>query len=430
MRASDFVCPHCMYEAPLSMFENKGNGEMGCRRCRSTFKDPDAYEPDVAYADCDMTRPVTRFPFSLNEKNTVIHVREGYLAFLAGPGGQQQWIEERDRRFTDLADSFQLYYICLTPRVSWGVSEAEAFGAYGSAQLSLSKEYVKRFCSTQGQVLALEGYLRSQVNQYMTDFINLEVNRQHQALLENRDAYMSVMGELEEGCSLVRIDPMGYRSASGKTGSFSTYIFQEEQEELPDTLPRFRPPVEIISQPKTAHTVKNGVEEVLCYNSARLQRHKAGDLLDAGVLRGVDKLVRYPSKEFEYPYGWGIYNQPMSGLGFYSAQGTISFYIDSTESFSRLLYEARSWRDFEEQFFSNVLRRELQEALRDVLGALAAQQYFQQERIGDYLSVLSVDMTNRLNGESAEAKEPAFRRHGLRVKQTDIFSINFYAGRR
>lgn len=430
MRASDFVCPHCMYVAPLSMFENKGNGEMGCKRCRSTFKDPDAYESDVAYADCDMIRPVTRFPFSLNEKSTVIHVREGYLAFLLGPGGQQQWIEERDRRFVDLTDSFQLYYICLTPRVSWGVSEVKAFGAYGSAQLSLSKEYVMHFCSAQGQVLALEGYLRDLVNRYMTAFINLEVNRQHQGLLEKRDAYLSVMGDLEEGCSLIRIDPMGYRNASGKTGSFPTFIFQEEQKEASDAPHRYKPPVEIISQPKTAHTVKNGVEEVLCHNFSRFQRHKAGDLLDAGVLRGVDKLLRYQSKEFEYPCGWGIYNQPLSNLGFYSAQGTITFYIDSTESFSRLLYKAKNWRDFEEQFFSNVLKRELQEALRDVLSALAAQQYFQPEKIGDYLSVLSVDVTNRLNGESAEAKEPAFRRYGLRVKQTDIFSIHFYADRR
>ena len=112
--------------------------------------------------------------------------------------------------------------------------------------------------------------------------------------------------------------------------------------------------------------------------------------------------------------------------GYYSAHGTLSFYIDSTERFSRLLYKAKTWHNFETQFFTNILKREISEALREVMASRVGRQYFQQERIGDYLSAMSVDLTNMLNGEGKDAKEPVFRQYGLRVKQTDILNIDFY----
>ena len=69
-------------------------------------------------------------------------------------------------------------------------------------------------------------------------------------------------------------------------------------------------------------------------------------------------------------------------------------------------------------------------ALRDVMNTRLGRQDFKEERIDDHLSAMSVELTNLLNGEGPSARDPAFRNYGLRVKQTDILSVCFYANRR
>ena len=43
---------------------------------------------------------------------------------------------------------------------------------------------------------------------------------------------------------------------------------------------------------------------------------------------------------------------------------------------------------------------------------------------------MSVELTELLNGEGVHDREPAFRQYGLRVRQADILSIDFYSRRR
>ena len=103
MPTNDFVCPLCRYKAPLALFENMGEGQMRCRRCRSKFPDPNAYSAGVAYADCDSRRAVTRFPFSMNgSAGAVIRVRDGYMALISS-GGQRRWVNEPNCRLPALS---------------------------------------------------------------------------------------------------------------------------------------------------------------------------------------------------------------------------------------------------------------------------------------------------------------------------------------
>ena len=454
MSGSELICPHCAYKASLSLFENVGGGELKCRRCRSRFMDPNAFAADVSYADCDSRRAVTRFPFALNGENALIRVRDGYLAFLVGSAGQRLWIDGHDCPIRDWSGGFQVYYVCLSPRVIWGTGGLEGFGAYGSAQLSLSKEYVKSFCGTDGHVQALEEHLKKLVSRHVTGFVNTEIQRQNASLLEHRDYYLNLLGVLEDGVSLTRIDPMGFRNAAGNTGFFSSYIPMTPPEESAEPLPPMRPPVEFLQAPKVPYTVNNGTEDIFCFGAfggersraaermeesgiGRLlrpraketERHKAGEKIEADALRGVGKLLRYRTKEFEFPFGWGIYNQPQAASGYYAAQGTISFFIDSTERFSMLLRKTRSWQEFAEQFFTNILKKELAAALGEILHE-RIRSSFQPEKIGESLSAMSVELTDTLNGEGPSGQEPVFRPYGLRVRQTDILSVNFYSVRR
>ena len=145
MAISEFTCPHCMYHAPLPYFVNEDDSKMKCMRCRSRFDDPNAYLADITYADCNCLRPVTRFPFALKGENTIIHVRDGYMALIVGAAGVRLWIEEKNCHITNMPDGFQLYFVCLKPNVTWGTDSLEKFGVYGNAQLSISQEYVKEF---------------------------------------------------------------------------------------------------------------------------------------------------------------------------------------------------------------------------------------------------------------------------------------------
>ncbi len=415
-----------MYRAPSSVFESVEDGEMKCRRCRSRFKDPNAFAFDTTYADCDSRRPVTRFPFALNGENAVIRVRDGYLALLVGSGGQRMWIEGKDCRITDMPGGIQVYYVCLSPQVKWGTSAVEEFGAYGTAQLLLSKDYAKSFCGADGRVQALEEHLRKLVSSRVTEFVRTEAERQNTSLLEHRDSYLSVLGVMEDGVSLTRIEPMGYRDAQGGAGLFTIFSPTSFQPEEAEPLPLSPAPADILNPPKAPYTIKDRTEEVFSRGHAKAERHKAGERVDADMLHGVQKVFRYRNKEFEFPFGWGLYNQ-RAGAGYYSAQGEISFFIDSTERFSLLLAKTASWPEFAEQFFFNVLKKEISAALREILSERSARKDFQPDRIGDYLSAMSVDLTNLLNGEEPFSRDPAFRANGLRVRRADILDIHFYS---
>lgn len=430
MPKNEFVCPYCMYQAPLTYFENVGDGEIKCRRCRSRFTDPNGFSPDTAYADCDSMRPVTRFPFSLRGKNTVIRVRDGYLALLVGADGQRLWLEARDGPITNLPIGCQLYYICLSPRILWGTSGVKEFGAYGSAQLTLTRKFVEDFCRENRHIQAMEEYLQKAVSRWVTGYIRLSVSRQNISMLEQRDSYMSILGLIEEGIHMIRIDPMGFRNGTSKTGTFLSLLDAEETSEQNEFAPEYRPPVDLLKTPKTSYTIKSGIEEVFVKNPLKLERHKAGERIVDETLRGVNRVIRYRTKEFELPFGWGIYNQTSQVPGYYSAQGTISFFVDSTEKMGSLLNKTKSWQEFEEQFFMDIFRKELSVALRDIINQRAGRPDFQPDNINDYLSAMSVDLTTMLNGECSTDKAPAFRQFGLRVKQTDILGIHFYSTRR
>lgn len=430
MQTSKLTCPHCRYEDRPDIFENVGKGEMRCRRCRSKFTDPDAYDASVSYADCDSTRPVTRFPFDLDKESAVIRVRDGYIALLTGNGGVHRWIEEHICPISSVPDGFQLYYVCLSPRITWGASIPGKFGAYGVANLSLTAEYIKHFCEEEGRILSLEEHLKDTVNRYITETIRQAIDRKGASFPENRDFYRILSGSPENGISLSRVEPKGYRNAQGKVGSFPFYAVLTPAEEESENLPVYKYPAEIVNPSNTSYTVRAETEEVFRRGTSQLERHKAGENICPEALRGVSKLVRFKSKEFEYPFGWGIYNQPRESAGYFSAHGTVSFYIDSTERFASILFDAESWKEFFDQFFTNVLKNVLADALREIISERTCRQDFVPEKMNDYLSAMSVELTDSLNGESQNSKTPLFRQYGLRVKQTDIYNIDFYAVRR
>lgn len=427
MPTNELTCPYCMYQAPSSFFESVSGGRLKCRRCRTPFQPPDAYSPDIAYADCDGLEPVMRYPFALNRSESVIHVREGYMALLTTADGKRMWLDGEDSRFTD--SGTRLYYICLSPKVPWGCS-VKVFGAYGYARLSLSREYVMDFCGKNENVLELKDHLQKIVNAYIAECIGTWLKQKSVGLLESKEFYLQITGAPEKGASIDRVDPIGFRSVNGKIGSFSYHLSENERAETPVQLPVYKPPYEIVDSPRPPYTIRKDEEEVFCYKPPKMKRYKAGERVDDALLRDVIRVVRFKAKEFEFPFGWGIYNQPMVGTGFFAAHGTVSFYIDSTTLFSQLLTKTKSWRDFGKQFFSDVLKKEIAAALQEVMRTRAGMQSFRAEQINEYLSAMSIDLTNTLNGEGAVPKEPIFRRYGLRVKQTDIFGVHFYDDRR
>lgn len=431
MPVSDFTCPLCGYLAPQSLFENVDGNNIVCRCCRGKFRDPNAYTAGVSYADCDSQHPVTRFPFSLNGENSRIHVRNGYMALIAGNNGVRSWVEGQDRSVNDMTEGFQLYYVCLSPQIPWGVGGLEKFGAYGHVQVSLSREYVKEFFETNRNLLGLEEHLRKLINDRITGYMRSVIARNGAGLLEHKDEYQNILGVLENGVNIIRVTPVGYRSADKSTGAFSGYAPGGEQEENGAAQIDTKPAIDVIRPPKKSYTVAKGTEEYfICGLSKDNERHKSGERIDTDMLHGVVNIVRYGTKEFEFPFGWGLYNQPGSLSGCYAATGTISFYIDSTAKFGTLLSKSKSWQDFTESFFTNVLRQEISSALREIVFACAARKDFKPQEIGKYLSYMSVEMTDMLNGEGTSAKEPPFRKYGLRVKQTDILRIDFYDRRR
>lgn len=430
MSVINLTCRYCRHEAPLSMFETVVSNRLKCMRCRNAFDDPNAYAADTAYADCDNQHAVTRFPFSLNGRTAVIHVRDGYRACVIGNDKREIWLDPGDHLITDKHDGFRLYYICLTPWVFWGVKGTGGFGAYGRAQLSITNGYVEKFCGMGNSVTALEKHAKALVDGRIATYVREEIARHNTSLLERRDGYLDALGILEDGVTLRKIDPMGYRSGNGHVGTFPTYPEYDDSPDVSALSPALKAPVDYVKLPKRSYTVKSGVEEVFLRSASKADRHKAGEMIELDACKGIEKILRFHTKEFDFPYGWGLSNQTYAAPGYFSAHGTISFFIDSTERLSLLLAKAADWKDFSEQFFRDVLRNELSDALRATLSAYMGRTGFDRARINSYLSEMSVALTSRLNGEDAEEREPVFRRYGLRVSRIDILSMDFYSNRR
>ena len=137
------TCPNCRYECPSHSFIRLADSKLKCRRCRGEFDDPDAYRPNVSYADTDSDKMVSRFPYSLSGQNAVIRVPDGYLAYVIGASEGGMLLTSGNCEIKDEPTWIQVYYICLNPRLPWGSRGLKKFGAYGTAQLSISEDFVK-----------------------------------------------------------------------------------------------------------------------------------------------------------------------------------------------------------------------------------------------------------------------------------------------
>lgn len=423
-------CPHCLYEGSFGMFEIVDSSTLKCRRCRGRFEDPNTFAAGISYADCDSRKVVTRFPFSLNGNNAVIRVRGGYSALLVGNSGRQQWLKPGLHSVNDMPEGCQLYYVCLKPQITWGTHNSGGFGAYGIAQLMLSPDYAENYVRKQDHILSLESHLKYMMDSCVTVYVQRQEADSHQGVLEQRDGYLSVLGILESGVSITEIHPLGYRNSSGKTGAFPFFHTVEEMEEEEKSEVQARLPVESVRLPQEDYIVRTGVEDVLIRNPGKAERHKADEKIDQNMLRGVSKLFRYRSKEFEFPFGWGAGNQVCGAQGFFSANGTISFFIDSTEKLSLLLNRTEGWKNFEEQLFFNVIKPEISTAISGILRQRFGDSPADDTALRDSLSEMSVQLTSRLNGEGGTTKGPVFRQYGLRVRRADILTINVYSVRR
>ena len=421
MAANKTRCPHCLYEAPLNMFESVDGPTLKCRRCRNRVEDPHIDAADLTYADCDSRKPVYRFPFVMNGNGAVVRVRSGYVALLVGHNGRKQWLKAYENHITDMPEGFQVYYVCLKPQIRWGTHGTGGFGAYGLAQLSLNPDYPEEYCRTHEHILTMEAHLKSLADWCVTQYIQRRLDEKTPGILEQRDGYLNVLGVLENGVSITGIQPLGVRNQSGGTGVFPSYIGRSDlpqEEEIGQT---YRPPVEIIRPPQEIYTIRTGVEEVLIRSATRAERHKADETIRPDQTKGVSKVMRYRAREFEFPYGWGLSNPICSAYGL--------FYIDSTEKMSLLLNRSKDWHDFEEQLFYNVIRQEMSPIIAGLLNEYIGTRNANPENIRDFLSEMSIRVAAQLNGDNGR-KGPAFSPFGLRVKSVDIMNISLYTARR
>lgn len=423
-----FTCPLCRYEAALSQFKPLENARLKCPCCRSSFADPHTFGAKMTYADCDSLQPVTRFPFALNGTAASIHVDEKHMALVVGMDGRQFWLDGQDVIINDMPGGFQLYYVCLTPWVSWGTNLPRGIGAYGRAQLSLRPEYIRAQYPTQDALLSLTEQLRTLLCEHATAFVKAQVAARNLPLLEQKSSYEGMLGSLADGVSVIRTDALGYRSANGYSRAFPPQVLQDDAADAADAL--IQAPVVFLQPAKKPYTVKPGVEDVFCTTRRKFFRHKSGELLPPEALEDIERVFRFSTKEFTFPSGWGLYNLSGLSTGYCSAHGTISFYIDSTEKLCTLLARTKSWDDFVENFFTNVLRQALVSSLPTLMQSRIPPKDTVPERIGAHLSALSIALTDALNGEGQEHTVPAFRANGLRVSRIDILHLDFYSSRR
>ncbi len=429
MAKFSLTCPNCLYEAPAQFFDIQPGNKLKCRRCRGSFDDPDAYRRDATYADCDFDAPVTEFPYALDGSNAFIRVREGYLAYLTGSDGRESLLESGLAHISDCAGNLNLYYICLNPVVVWGSVGIKDFGVHGTAQLSLSREFVRAGClSDHNFVLTLEGQLKTLVCRHLTDYINNELKINSAQLLTQPGGYMAALGVLQDGVRLTRVNPQGYRNANSGAETIASFEHGARLPDTEDTAPEHEAPIIKLSAGK-AYDVGKGDEDVFFFKNPRTPpaRHKAGEHISDDMLSGVEYILRFKSKHFEFPFGWGLYTQQSATSGSYCANGTVSFYVDSTEKVGDLVIRAGDYDKFVEQFFNDVLRKEFAYQLRELVNRYCARKGFDPANIASSLSALSVDLFEALNGEGfSQSRQNAFFRYGLRVSRLDILKLCFY----
>lgn len=428
MPTNQLICPLCRYETALSRFRSLENARLKCPCCRSSFADPHTFGAKMTYADCDSLQPVTRFPFALNGTAAAIHVDEKHMALVVGMDGRQFWLDGQDVIINDMPSGFQLYYVCLTPWISWGTNLPNGMGAYGRAQLSLRPDVIRTQFGTQDALSGLTEHLRTLLCEHATAFVKQQTAARNLPLLEQKSGYEGMLGSLADGVSVIRTDALGYRSANGYSRAFPPQLLQDDDADTANHLSHA--PVLFLQPAKKPYTIKPGIEDVFCTSHGKFYRHKAGEEITPEALEDLHRVFRFSAKEFTFPNGWGLYNLSGVGTGYCSAHGTISFYVDSTEKLCALLARTKSWDEFVENFFTNVLRQTLVSSLPALIQSRIPQTDIVPERIGVHLSSLSIALTDVLNGEGREHTRPAFRDNGLRVSRIDILHLDFYSSRR
>ena len=427
MTDGNFVCPHCNYEASISLFDRVGNNMVRCKRCRSEVDDPNAFSPDINYVDCNSHSLLYLFPYQVEGKETVVFVRNGYLALVISTDRKLIWLTEKTNHIPEAIHILHIYFVCLSPRVIWGTKGTKEFGCYGTAQISLTEKYVRDYCKTEDLLKKMEKELKDKIGLFMAEYIENEVARNNTLLLEHKAGYNNALGPVCAGVTIKEIDPIGYRHANGQTHSIVQRLNPVAGN---DDVQKKKDPVSVIKLPLTQYTVRKNDEDVFFWKTLKCDRYKAGEEIRPEKLRGVCKGYHFHSKEFDFSNGWGIYNISCSNGGFFSAHGTISFYVDSTAQLGALLYKIKDWNTFEEQFFSSILKKEIASTLKSILDHKIEQGRLDSKTISKQLNAMSFELANRLNAEDSQTRDPPFRTYGLRVKQVDILNIDLYSDRR
>ncbi len=420
------TCPNCRYEAPAYSYARLDNNMLKCRRCRGSFVDPEAYKREISYSDTDSSRVVNHFPFELNGLVSEIHVPDGYLAYVVGTSEQRGLLRSGIHKIESAYSNIQVYYICLNPRVIWGSTGINEFGVYGTAQLALTEEYVQdRLIKDSNFLYTLEDDIKKLLCDHMSAYVKKRMKQVGAAVLIQQSGYDGAYGILTNGVRLLQVYPQGYRNAGLSSNTIASAMDYYDTPDVPIMPERIKSPVTIEKIPIRPYTIAKGCEEVFLYSANRYERHKAGEQIDIKLLSGIKQLIKFTSKEFDFPYGWGIYKQTCALGGTYSANGTISFYVDSTYKMGTLVAQSGDFDRFSEQFFNDVLRKELAEKLKPLISRLSSRQGFDVSKINSSLSALSVDLVDALNGEGNTAGQNVFMRYGLRVSRLDILDICF-----
>jgi hypothetical protein len=355
-----------------------------------------------------------------------IHVPDGYLAYVVGTSEQRGLLRSGIHKIESAYSNIQVYYICLNPRVIWGSTGINEFGVYGTAQLALTEEYVQdRLIKDSNFLYTLEDDIKKLLCDHMSAYVKKRMKQVGAAVLIQQSGYDGAYGILTNGVRLLQVYPQGYRNAGLSSNTIASAMDYYDTPDVPIMPERIKSPVTIEKIPIRPYTIAKGCEEVFLYSANRYERHKAGEQIDIKLLSGIKQLIKFTSKEFDFPYGWGIYKQTCALGGTYSANGTISFYVDSTYKMGTLVAQSGDFDRFSEQFFNDVLRKELAEKLKPLISRLSSRQGFDVSKINSSLSALSVDLVDALNGEGNTAGQNVFMRYGLRVSRLDILDICF-----
>ncbi len=423
------LCPLCGYAGASGSFVRRGGGRLSCCRCRQEFADPGAGGARMMYADCDSTRPCTRFPFAVETERVCVKAGESYVAIVWASDGQSSTVMPGKSRIFNRSEALGIDYICLKPHVIWGCGN-DSFGAHGTAVLNLSSKYaLTRFAGESARFEQLEAELESLLREHMKAFIVRQCSLGNAALLTQAGGYSQAAGALCEGVTLERVIPYGYRDAQGRKGRIASAEFLSRAPERPSS-PRVEIPSPLVrlALPADDYTVRENRELVVLIGSESL-RHKTGEVLRAGQLTKAEALIEFARKDFTFPFGWGLSGLNSESFGTFSANGDIAFYIDNTAVFARLFSRFHSFGEFCDSLYTSALKSAMAQALQCSVRKYSTLKGFHPEKLKVYLSELSIDLMKRLNGEASDEYEPAFRRLGLRVKSLDIDAMRFESAR-